>query len=235
MIMRALAIVAALHTAALACAMPMLSDVPLTKDGTTIPDGGGVIMETVNGGQSAPGTPKLVAGKTNVRMRIDYIAPGLSVIVPKSQANRQIELVDANGKRLLLLNQSGVAPKHAAPKLVAVTSTLPAERQTNQPQPPRMYDPSGTVTIELGEAPPDDIVALVLYASLPSQQGVAWAPPGKGQKTFSFSVGGKRCSPGPIGVPQGAKVAVGWLDATGRVSVLSKEVVIKAPPPPKTK
>lgn len=232
---RALAILVALTGAAYACPPPLLTEVPLTKDGTAIPDGGGVVMATVNGrGDDDFGLNggRLVVGTTEITLRNDYLAPGLTVLVPKSQANRGIELVNGRGKAILKLTQLGVAAKHSAPKLVAVTSTLPPVKPSKTPPQVRMYEPSGEMTVELGEAPPDDVLALVLYVNVTGgPQGIAWMAPQKGQTSYQLYVGGKRCAPGPGSVAQGAKVHVGWVDATGRISVRSKNVRVVAPRP----
>jgi hypothetical protein len=228
-----LAILVALTGASYACPAPLLTDVPLTKDGTAIPEGGGVVMMTVNGrggGDDDFGRNggRLVVGTTNIGLRTDYLAPGLTVLVPKPQANRAIELVNGRGKAILELTQTGVAPKHAAPRLVAVTSTVPPEKPSKAPPRALMYEPAGEMTIELGDAPPEGVLALVLFET---EQGVAWMPPVKGQTAYKWYVGGKRCMPGPGAVAQGKKVNVGWVDATGRISVLSKGIRVAAPRP----
>ena len=234
---RALAILVALTGASYACPPPLLTEVPLTKDGTAIPEGGGVVMATVNGGGGDGdfdrGGASLVVGTTNVTLRSDYLAPGLTVLVPKSQANRGIELVNGRGKAILKLTQLGVAAKRAAPKLTAVTSTLPPVKPSREP-PRMMYEPSGEMVIELAEAAPADVLALVLYVQVTGgPQGVAWMTPQKGQTSYRLFVGGKQCAPGPGSVAQGAKVHVGWVDNTGRISVRSKDVRVAAPRPAK--
>ena len=216
---------------ALACPPPVLTDVPLTKDGTQIPAGGGVVIATVNGrgrGGFEESTGRLVAGKSDVETTRQHLAPGLTVIVPKARANRAIELVAEGGKALLRLTQTAVAPKHAAPKVAKVHSTAPPVKSTNGPPPRAMYEPSSQLTIELAEAAPDDVLALVVFQG---GQGVAWAAPQPKQTTYSFWAGGKRCVPGPSTVPQGTKVTLGWVDLSGRVSVLTKDLRVGATPP----
>ena len=214
--------------AALACPAPLLTDVPLTRDGTLIPAGGGVVMATENGrgGGMDRGGGRLVAGKVNVDVTQDYLAPGLTVIVPKAQANRAIELVDGRGKVQLRLTQTQVAPKHAAPKVVKVHSTAPPVKP-NGPPPRPMYEPTSQLTIELAEAAPDDVLALVVFQN---GQGVAWAKPQPRTTTYAFWAGGKRCMPGPATVPQGTTVTLGYVDLSGRVSVLTKNIKVAATP-----
>lgn len=219
--------------AALACPPPLLTDVPLTADNTAIPAGGGVVMATMNGmggGRNMRGGERLVAGKTNVEMTRNYIAPALTVIVPSTQANRAIELVDGSGTAILHLTQTQVAPKHAAPKVAKVHSTAPPVKKTNEPPRLQMYEPTSQMTIELAEAPPEDVLALVVFEG---GQGIAWARPTATQTTYSFWAGGKRCMPGPGTVPQGATVTLGYVDLTGRVSVLTKDIKVGATPAPK--
>ncbi len=57
-----------------------------------------------------------------------------------------------------------------------------------------MYEPSSQLTIELAEAPPDDVLAIVVFQGT---QGIAWTPPRQKTTTYSFWAGGKRCVPGP--------------------------------------
>jgi hypothetical protein len=217
---------------ALACPEPFLVDVPLTKDGTLIPAGGGVVIATTNGGGRFGGeeTGSLVAGKVNVELERKYIAPALTVIVPKPQANRAIELVAQSGKTLLRLTQADVAPKHAAPKVAKVHSTAPPVKKSDGPARSAMYEPSSQLTIELAEAAPEDVLALVVFQR---GQGVAWAAPQPKTTTYTFWAGGKRCMPGPSTVPQGSTVTLGWVDTTGRVSVLTKDLQVGATPAPK--
>ena len=228
----ALAILIATTGAALACPPPLLTDVPLTKDGTQIPPGGGVVMATVNGrgGGIEQNAGRLVAGKTDVETTHEYLAPGLSVLVPKPQANRTIELASFSGKPILRVTQTGVAPKHAAPKVAKVHSTAPPVRPSKEPPRPRMYEPTSQLTVELAEAPPDDVLAIVVFQG---NQGIAWAAPEPKQTTYSFWAGGKRCVPGPGTVPQRAKVTLGYVDLSGRVSVLTKAITVGATPVPK--
>jgi hypothetical protein len=218
--------------AALACPPPLLVDVPLTKDGTAIPAGGGVVMATVNarGGGIAENGGRLLAGRVDVVMTREYLAPGLSVIVPKAQANRAIELVGDSGATLLHLTQTAVAPKHAAPKIAKVHSTAPPVKKTNGPPRFEMYEASSQLTIELAEAPPDAVLALVVCLGNP---GVAWAAPRPKQTAYSFWAGGKRCVPGPGTVPQGSAVTLGYVDLSGRVSVLTRAIRVGATPVPK--
>ena len=217
--------------AALACPPPLLTDVPLTADNTALPAGGGVVMATVNGGggRGMRNGGRLVAGKDNVELTRTYLAPALTVIVPKAQANRAIELIDDSGKAILHLTQTQVAPKHAAPKVAKVHSTAPPVKKG---EPPRfeMYGPTTQLTIELAEAPPSDVLALVVFQD---GQGVAWSPPQDKQMTYTFWAGGKRCMPGPGTVPQRATVTLGYVDRTGRVSVLTQDITVGATPPPK--
>lgn len=213
------------------CAEPMLTDRPLTADGAVIPSGGGVVMATVNGfdGDDGGDGARLQSGTTNVEAKRDYIAPALYVIVAKPQNNRAIELVGTRGKPILRLTQGDLVPKHAPPKLAKAHSTLAPAKP--DPQPKRsMWEASSQYTIELGEAPPADVLALVVYDG---DNGIAWARPAKGQTTYSFWGGGKRCSPGPSSLPQGRTITVAWLDAGGRVSLRSKPIQVGVTPPPK--
>lgn len=230
--MRALALLALSSSAALACPPPLLTEMPLTAENTAIPPGGGVVMATVSGGggRGLRGGERLVAGKANVEMTRTYLAPALTVIVPKAQANRAIELVDGAGQTLLHLTQTSVAPKHAAPKVAAIHSTAPPVKKTTEPPRLQMYEPSSQMTLELAEAPPEDVLALVVFER---GQGVAWARPQAKQTTYTFWAGGKRCVPGPGTVPQRSTVTVGYVDLTGRVSVLTKDLVVGATPAPK--
>lgn len=228
----AFALVLASTGAALACQPPLLVNVPLTQDGTAIPAGGGVVMATVNGrgGGVDEGGGRLVEGKTNVAATDLYLAPGLTVIVPKPQANRAIELVGNSGKTLLRLTQVAVAPKHAAPKVAKVHSTAPPVKKSKEPPRVAMYGPTTQMTIELAEAPPEDVLALVVFQG---DQGIAWARPQSGQTTYSFWAGGKRCMPGPGTAAQGSTVTLGYVDLSGRVSVLTKSIKVGATPAPK--
>lgn len=235
--MRSIVIVLALSLAAdraYPCARPRLSDRAITPDGAVIPSGGGVVITTVNGGggdddEDSGMGPQLVAGTTNVELERTYIAPALTVIVAKPQANRSIALASRDGKRTLLrLTQGGVVPKHAAPKLAKIHSTLAPVKPSG---PYQRWAPTSTYTIELAEAPPDDALALVV---LVGGQGIAWARPSKGQTSFSFYAGGKRCTPGPAQLAQGQKATVAWLDTGGRLSLASKELAVGATPKAKT-
>ena len=230
----ALALVLLSTGAALACPPPFLVDEPLTQDNTTIPAGGGVVMATVSGGggRGLRQGATLAAGKTNIEQKREYLAPGLTVIVAKPQANRAIELVDQAGQTLLHLTQSDVAPKHAAPKVAKIHSTAPPEKKRKPNEPPRfqMYEPTSQMTIELAEAPPTDVLAVVVFSG---GQGIAWAAPQPKQTTYSFWAGGKRCVPGPGTVPQGSIVTLGYVDLTGRVSVLTKDIKVGVTPAPK--
>jgi hypothetical protein len=217
----ALAVVsAALVQPAAACPRPNLVDVPLTRDGTNIPAGGGVVIATINGPDRGASDGRLVAGRDNIEQKREYVAPGLTVVVAKPQANRAIEFVGLDGKALLKLTQGPVAARHAPPKLVAVKSTLPPPPKGDAER-LQVYEPSGQLSVELGDAPPDDVIALVLSTG---GQGFAWLEPQKGQKTYTLYVGGKRCVPGPGGVAQGTAVTAAWLDTTGRMSAATKAV-----------
>lgn len=223
----AVLLVALAADSAFPCARPRLTDRAITPDGAVIPSGGGVVITTVNGfdggDEGGPGA-QLVAGGTNIELRRDYIAPALTVIVAKPQANRAIEFATGGGKALLKLTQSGVVPKHAAPKVKAVHSTL-APAATRQQQ---RWEPTSQYTVELAEAPPDDVLALVVQVG---DGGIAWARPQKGQTTYTFFAGGKRCMPaGPATLPQGAKVTVSYLDTGGRLSVASRELRVGTTP-----
>lgn len=210
------------------CARPQLTDKAITADGAVIPSGGGVVITTVNGfggddGFDGSGGGQLMAGTDNVEQSRVYLAPALTVIVAKPQANRTIELVSPRGKKLLSLTQGDLAPKHAAPRLAKVHSTLvPAKPDLQQ-----RWAPTSQYTIELGQAPPDDVLALIVHVR---GSGIAWARPQKGQTTYTFYAGGKRCSPGPAPLAQGTTVTVAWLDAGGRLSVESRAVKVGATP-----
>jgi hypothetical protein len=209
------------------CARPNLTDKAITPDGTVIPSGGGVVITTVNGFNGGGGDigmgAQLVAGGVNIELERKYIAPALTVIVAKPQANRAIELATHDGKTLLSLTQSDVAPKHTAPKVKAVHSTLPPSATRQQ----QRWEPTSQYTIELAEAPPNDVLALVVRVG---DSGIAWAAPQKGQTSYSFYAGGKRCTPGPMTLAQGSKVTVAWLDVGGRLSVTSKEIRVGVTP-----
>ncbi|CAN5922565.1 hypothetical protein BH11MYX3_BH11MYX3_08700 [soil metagenome] len=229
---RALAIVLVLQLApaqrADACAAPRLVDVPMTRDGTTLLEGGGVVIRTVNGGNHTADQDddgSVFAGTTDVTLRVDWVAPGLSVIVPKPRRGRVLTLGARTTKPALKLRQGGVAPKHAAPNLVAVSSSL-SRADAASIQASRMYGAPGAFVVELAEAPPADVLALVVYQG---GAGIAWAAPSK-QLSYTFRFGGKNCSPGPAALVQGSKVTVGWLDESGRVSLLTKEIQVSAIP-----
>lgn len=174
------------------CAEPMLTDEAITPDGAVIPNGGGVVITTVDGGNpnDAEGA-RLMAGTTNVELRRDTIAPALTVIVAKPQANRAIELVGRRGTPIVKLAQGDVVPKHAAPKLARFHSTLAPRKTTRDAQ--QMWEASSQYTVELAEVPPSDVLALVVFVK---DIGVAWARPQKGQLVYSFWAGASAARPG---------------------------------------
>lgn len=207
------------------CMLKPLSDRPLTPDGTLIPSGGGVVITSAFG--SDPDDEKLaifgggllMAGTANVEAAREYIAPALTVIVAKPQANRSIELVDERGRKRLGFLQGGVVPRHAAPKLAKVHSNLA------RLDPAARFAVVSQYTIELAEPPPADVLALVIRTG---GRGIAWARPQQGRTVYAFYAGGKRCLPGPAPLVQGEKVSVAWLDVGGRLSLESKDFEVGA-------
>jgi len=228
------------RAAALACPRPMLTELPLTKDGATLVKGGGVVMHVVAGGGrggdfESEGGGALFDGAQALQARTDYLAPGLTVLVPPAQSGRTIEMRNRGGERLLALVQGDVAPKHLAPKLARVTSTLTAAQARRSDVRRGPYGGAvGQFTIELAGGPPADVLALVLYTAGNDDAGIAYALPQPGQKAYTFGFGGKNC--GGLGagqLAQGTKVHAAWVDESGRLSILGKSIAVTAAPAPK--
>lgn len=218
----------ALSPAAQACPPPFMTDVPLTADGATLLDDGGVVVETrADGPHRGPqGGLQLTSGGADLAFTHDFIAPRLQVMRPP-RGSATIDVVGGYGKVLLTVKQdvSNAAP--TPPDVVRLTSTLRRVKSSKRPvvRPDGIQTSSAVLT--LAAAPPADTIAVIVFRiTKHGPQGVAWWP--RGDTVYTYSTGGKGCVPGPSPLHQGEKIAIGFIDGHGRTSPLSKAFSVTA-------
>ena len=206
-----------LHASALACAYRELEDVPLTPDGATLLDEGGVLMTTEHkddsGGGGGGGGLSLTSGGVPIEVTVEQLAPALSLMRPKQALARKLELVGSRGSIVRSFAQNTGGKRLPAPR-GKVTSTLTRDAVSRS-----RYAISAAMTITLAQDPPKDAAALVVFEGTGADRaGRAWTVPVRGQRTYTFSQGGKQCTPGPVVARQGARVSLAWFDIHGRES-----------------
>lgn len=212
---------------AFACPQMRMTEQPLTPDGTTILDDGGVLVvsqPTFNGSPEDAGL-HLMEGGADIDVSIDAIAPALGRI-RAAAGTRTLALANVRGKTLRTYPQATGGTRLAAPRGTAVSTLTAAQiKATRAP-----YPPTGTMTITLAKDPPPD--AFVLVVSLADGAGIAWAQVVPAQRTYSFSQGGKGCYPGPMVPKQRTRVTLAWIDVHGRISATSQPISLGAAPTP---
>lgn len=209
------------------CAIRPIAAHAMTANGTVLPAGGGVLVALGDTGDwSAPNQDLMktgwmfVDGGKPIAPAIKLLAPGLALYEPPA-GTTEIKLVD--GKRTLATHpRSAAKPLLAAPVVTAVdyvTVHAPGPRQSDR----------DSVTAQLTGARPDGAVAIILFAA---GKPMSW--------TSAFNYAGPkgpielwhttdRCEtpiPGITATPAGTKVTVAWVDASGRIGAMSKELVV---------
>ncbi len=202
------------HASALACAYRELADVPLMPAGATLLDEGGVLMTIEYSGDSEDGGGlSLTSDGVPVEVTLEQLAPALSLLRPKQATARKLDLVGSRGAIVRSFKQSTGGKRLPAPT-GKVTSTLSRNAVVQSRTPI-----SAAMTITLAQDPPKDAAVLVVFEGTGAdREGRAWTVPVRGQRTYTFSQGGKQCSPGPIVVRQGARITLAYFDIHGRES-----------------
>lgn len=211
------------------CAIHPIVPHAMTANGTELPPGGGVLVALGEGGAwDAPAQPDLtktgwmfVDGGKSITPVIRILAPGLAVYEPPA-GTTAIKLSD--GKRTLATHpRTAAKPALPAPVVTAVdyvTSSIPVgPRQSAR----------DTVTAQLTGDRPANAVAIILFAAgKPASWTSAFSYAGpKGPIELWHTVG--RCEtqiPGLVATPAKTKVTIAWVDASGRIGAMSKELVV---------
>ncbi len=210
------------------CAIRPLVPHAMTANGTELPPGGGVVVALGDSAAwDAPAQPDLtktgwsfVDGGKSIKPVIRILAPGLAVYEPPA-GTTTVKLSD--GTRTLATHpRTAAKPVLPAPEVTAVdvTRSLPVgPRQSAR----------DTVTAQLTGDRPVTAVAVILFAAgKPASWTSAFAYAGpKGPIELWHTAG--RCEtqiPGLVATRAGTKVTIAWVDASGRIGAISKELVV---------
>jgi hypothetical protein len=223
------------------CGIPMMVATPMTAANTTIAPGGGVLVTLMPGGYG--GDPKAQGleqkgwrfkaadGKLHAPAKIETLAPGLAVYQLPAEGD---QLVDDKGKALVAVKRSTAeVPALAAPAIKAITHITTTHQSMHGGYQSRK------MTVKLASPPPADAKGIILYNGATAVSWTHLIPDAMKDTEFTVYVGGGRCSiqiPGQTDVAVGGRATIAWVDASGRVSPKSKELVVvkgkPAPPPP---
>lgn len=199
----------------------------MTANGTVLPSGGGVLVALGDtGGLDATSQDVMktgwmfVDGGKSVAPVIKLLAPGLALYEPPA-GTTEIKLTD--GKRVLATH-----PRSAAKPLLAAPVVTSVDYVTLHSPGPRRPD-RDSVTAQLTGARPDGAVAVILFAAgKPASWTSAFHYAGpKGPIELWHTA--DRCEtpiPGITATPAGTKVTVAWVDSSGRIGAMSKEIVV---------
>jgi len=213
---------AGLVTPAAACPRMDPRDEPVTQDGATVYDTGGVIFTLQYAFDDRRPVLKLDAGGPAVA-----VAPMLSVVPPPPGA-AALELRDPSGKAERHFTVAAAPAALAAPAVTRVTSTVKTLKDLERHS---SAEPASTTEIKLAAAPPDDAYALIAYTVTgKATTASSWVATVKGQATYTFQTGGKACYGSTVSPTwQGETLRFAWLDRGGRVSAMSKPIKIAKP------
>lgn len=229
----ALALVALLTTGDLAsakCAMPSVGSVVLSSKGTKVAAGGGILVGSQTSfGSDAVGAEDAINkswrfsdGTKQHEPVLVTLAPGLVVYQPPKGVTGALTLVDGKTERAKLEVTVDAPALLAAPDLKSVVRT----------EVPVRYGGSRfEVTATFKTAAPKGTIAVVVLA-VTKQGNVArsWASIGEGATKGQVAGSAGRCDPGVPGEvisKVGEKVVLAWVDAHGRLSTVSKPIVVK--------
>lgn len=169
-----------------------------------------------------------MSGRTSLLEQVVFLAPGLTLLRPPRNAGRTFTAVNSKNKVVLTLKRATAKTLHAAPKVAALTSTLTVAAATTLSQYHGVMSSAAELTF--AEAPAEDVLAIVVYSlATKDPQGIAYWQRNKSELVYSYTTGGKGCVPGPGPVRQGDTIAIGFVDIHGRISPLSKPLVVGAP------
>lgn len=223
--LRLIALLALLPDLASACPPPPPPAFePLLADGATLIGTGGVLFrEGFAHDEDAAGSPALRDAATDAVVAADWkpLAPGLMLLQPKTEADRELAVVSASGRVLRTIHQLRAQAVLATPVIARARAT--GAKANPRHASPMMILPS-VLTLELRTPLPSNAVALVVTDPA-SAWGRMWFAPTKGQTTFTMNAGGgKSCGGGMGPVYIGEKITVLWVDAHGRISPPSKPI-----------
>jgi len=211
------------------CAVRELSPQSMTAPDTVIEDGGGVMISA--GLTDLPSTERLpdVTRQPGWRFRdgtklveptIETIAPGLSVY-----------RLPATGSNLVLENDKHVEISHVKRSADRGATLLPAPMPTSIEWERRTSFRSSTdlVTVHLIAPAPAHAAAMIIYG--PDKTARSWGVVTRGGKDVVAYESGGRCSmtiPHTSASNVGLHVTVAWVDASGRVSAVSRDMEVTA-------
>ncbi len=195
------------------------ADVPLTPDGATVYDTGGVIMSVT-----------WQFGRRDEPVHLDHavaatsIAPLLTVL-PTPARTTELEFRDPAGTRVRHFTVAAAPPPLAPPAIAKVTSTAPSQKSLALPRPGM---PSMTAVFDLAGPPPADAYALIVYDA--SKTARSWFAVSTDRTSYTVVTGGKGCYGSTVSpMWQGETLRFAWLDRGGRLSAMSKPLVIRKP------
>jgi hypothetical protein len=211
------------------CAIAPLVPSVLAVNGTLVPPDGGVLVGLLDlNGWDQPSQPDLaktkwrfVDGTKEVEPVIRMLAPGLAVYAH----NTATKLIDAK-RTLVTVRRVDAKPLLPAPSVKSIVYV----RNTPPPSPRSFH--STQVTASLTGPRPDGAVAMIVFTSGKVPTPMSWVSAfsyeGPTGELEIYRTPG-RCHtqiPGFSETPPGSRVTLAWVDASGRVGLSSKEVVV---------
>jgi hypothetical protein len=220
--------------------IPLLPKV-VTPSGAVVPSGGGVLIGLASYNEQIAGLQSRsveqaswrfdVSGKRIAPKAIRVLAPGLAVYELPDTGDA-LTLVD--GSQKLVAIKRGTAATLAAPKVVGAVHATHAQVHGYA---------STSLELELASVPPANAVAMIVYDD---KGAIAWTrivdsyaqvaslnDVPRMKKINAYALGGKCASqdmPGFRDVPAGTKISIAFVDAAGRTSARSNELVVKSDP-----
>jgi hypothetical protein len=224
-----LALVAAHKLADAHCARPDLGSAVMTPAGTSVAADGGVLVEAeVEFHRAAIGsedalnpTWRFTDGTKTYEPELVTLAPGLVLYRPPAGTTGTLTLVDDKTERGNVTRTTDTPAPLAAPapkKLRFVTSELMHGGSV------QWIDATFTTAAPVGA------VAVVVYrVTKKGNVARSWMPIEAGATTGRVAGTAGRCSPGIPGEivsKVGDKVVLAWVDASGRLSKVSKPITV---------
>lgn len=224
LVMALLAVLLPSERADACCMAPQLRFARGTPEGVELGAGGAALV-AVRMGYGA-GTPyrqsihelAVAQGAQRVRARLEWIVPGLARLVPATALGAGAWMIDGlDGPSELRIGSAPLPPPLAAPQVRAIRRTESEVRFAT------------IVNVEADLAAPIPAGAVFVIATWGGAAGT-YAAATSGESTSRIFSSPGRCgatAPGHEPPPRGARTRVAFVDAQGRASAWSQDVVVQ--------
>jgi hypothetical protein len=211
------------------CAMPKVGSQVLTATGAKVAADGGVLVGSQNswdieigGAEDAINkTWRFSDGKKQYEPVLVTIAPGLVVYQPPKGVTGTLTLLDGTTERAKLDRIADTPGKLAAPAIKSVKQMRVEERYGGF-----RFELHATLKTTM----PKGAIAIVVFGvTKTGTVARSWAAATEGQTKAQVAGSAGRCDPGVPGEVMskvGEKVVLAYVDASGRLSALSKPIVV---------